>query len=73
MRTHTDRAKKGNHVTNGGRHRLISDMYGQHHDGFLEAGREVESGQTRGVMGRGGARVGEAERGERMGCEELRK
>lgn len=31
MRTHTDKAKKGNHVTNGGRHRLISDMYGQHH------------------------------------------
>ena len=31
MRTHTDKAKKGNYVTAGGRHRLISDMYGQHH------------------------------------------
>jgi hypothetical protein len=31
MRTHTDKAKKGNYKTVGGRHRLISDMYGQHH------------------------------------------
>ena len=31
MRTHTDKAIKGNYMTQGGRHRLISDMYGQHH------------------------------------------
>ena len=33
MRTHTDKSKKGNYDTEGGggRHRLISDMYGQHH------------------------------------------
>jgi hypothetical protein len=44
MRTHTDKGKKGNHATNGGRHRLISDMYGQHHDTFLEEEEKEEGG-----------------------------